>query len=338
MARRGVRAPPSTRTKAASDTSSWPPQPQSWLSSSTCSTRSFTRPAGDRHGHIASCRSRAAGARTVPGCRTTKTSGSRTEPSRKDSPAEGTIGPRRGKRGAVGSCLSALASPVPAGTAAWLARGRAKAQPGTRIPSALPRPGCLLGAGLAPRLLAAQEGTVPLPRGTPPVSAHSWERAVPCPEAAARTGCPDTVHGAAARAAALLQEPHVLQSWHEMCAPGHSCPLCWDGMGSSPRAYELPCSLGELSSTQAALGEPGRRRWDTCGKHGPAGAAPACVQGGLGLCSVPRRGAGGSTSVLRALCCGRGAGPGLAGRTQAAGGRCLAAVLAASLSCVLGGC
>lgn len=294
MARRGVRAPPSTRTKAASDTSSWPPRPQSWLSSSTCSTRSFTRPAGDRHGHGASCRSGAAGARAVPGRRATKTSGGRTEPSGKDSPAEGTIGPRRGKRGAVGSCLSALASPVPAGTAAWLARSRAKAQPGTRIPSALPRPGCLLGAGLAPRLRAAQEGTVPLPRGTPPVSAHSWERAVPCPEAAARTGCPDTLHGPAARAAALLQEPRVLQSWHEMCPPGHSCPLCWDRMDQGlmnfpahPESSAAPRqpwgSLAHGAGTPVAS-------TDLRGLHLPAsrGGWVSAVCPGMGLGAAPR--------------------------------------------------
>lgn len=133
----------------------------------------------------------------------------------------------------------------------------------------------------------------------------------------------------------LLQEPRVLQSWHETCPPGHSCPLCWGWMGLSPRAHVLPCSTGELSSTQAALGEPGRLRWGTCGKHGPAGAAPACAQGGrVPAACTAWRGAGGSASVL---CCGRGVGSGRAGRTQAAGGRCLAALLAASLSCVLRG-
>lgn len=133
----------------------------------------------------------------------------------------------------------------------------------------------------------------------------------------------------------LLQEPRVLQSWHETCPPGHSCPLVWGWMGLSPRAHVLPCSTGELSSTQAALGEPGRLRWGTCGKHGPAGAAPACAQGGrVPAACTAWRGAGGSASVL---CCGRGVGSGRAGRTQAAGGRCLAALLAASLSCVLRG-
>lgn len=114
--------------------------------------------------------------------------GSRTEPCGKDTPAAGTnaLG---GKLGAVGSCLSALASPMPAGRAAWPAPSVARAQPRTSIPSARPRPGCLLGSGLAPVVHAAQERTVPLPLGT------SWQQAEPCPEPVVRAGCPDTIAG-----------------------------------------------------------------------------------------------------------------------------------------------
>lgn len=147
--------------------------------------------------------------------------GSRTEPCGKDTPAVGTNA-LQGKHGAVGSCLSALASPMPAGRSAWPAPSVAKAQPRTSIPSARPRPGCLLAAGLALLVHAAQERTVPLPLGT------SWEQTEPCLDAFVRTGCPDAIIGPTA--SPCFRSLTFFRAGTSCIPPGQHHLLCWGWM------------------------------------------------------------------------------------------------------------
>lgn len=113
----------------------------------------------------------------------------------------------------------------------------------------------------------------------------SWERAVPCPEAAARTGCPDPVAGPAARAASGAScSPELARDVSP--GPQLSLVLGLDGLvtkGSctsllNRRAQQHPGSPG--GAWQAALGHLRQAR--TCGGCTclrPGGPGPCCVHG-----------------------------------------------------------
>lgn len=161
------------------------------------STRSFTRPAGDRHRCVASCRSRADRARAILGHYATKTSGGRTETTGKDSPRE-----------AWGRRLLPVCSGISCASWQGCVASSLSCQGAAQNQESLSPPSPLLPAGSGADLMAtccsgrdvataAQTGPGSPPGNIDDLCLAPRKEAETFWEAAARAGCPDTDPGLA---------------------------------------------------------------------------------------------------------------------------------------------